>query len=108
MSAQQIRDTFFAPLGQPARIEPEWCPLAETRLLQLMLKFKPVVLRKHINMDLIVMYMKHIYAKEEAVNVFIKDCDLESYATQLELPIDQREARFEPRYRIRQLNSVVK
>ncbi|KAK6042311.1 hypothetical protein COOONC_20184 [Cooperia oncophora] len=101
MTEQQIRDTFFAPLDQPPRQEPEWCTLSEGRLIQLVGKYQPHGINKHINLDLIMTYMKHIYAKEDAVNLFIRDCDIEAYVAQLELPVDEREARFEPAYIIR-------
>ncbi|VDO59657.1 unnamed protein product [Haemonchus placei] len=101
MSKQQIVDSLFAPLDEPKSSGNEWCPLSEARLLQLVLKYRPIGINKHINMDLIVMYMKHIYAKEDGVNIFLNDADLQEYAAGLELPPDERVARFEPSYSIR-------
>ncbi|XGW02020.1 hypothetical protein V3C99_014242 [Haemonchus contortus] len=101
MSKQQIEDTLFAPLDDPKLLANEWCPLSEARLLQLVLKYRPIGINKHINMDLIVMYMKHIYAKEDGVNMFLNDADLQEYAAGLGLPPDERVGRFEPSYSIR-------
>nr|CDJ83534.1 CT20 domain containing protein [Haemonchus contortus] len=101
MSKQQIVDTLFGPLDQPKSLGNEWCPLSEARLLQLVLKYRPIGINKHIDMDLIVMYMKHIYAKEDGVNIFLNDADLQEYAAGLGLPPDERVGRFEPSYSIR-------
>ncbi|KAK5985831.1 hypothetical protein GCK32_005746 [Trichostrongylus colubriformis] len=101
MSEQQIKDTYFAPLGQKSRSQPVWCPHAEARLLQLMCRYRPIGINKQINLDLISMYMKHIYAKEQGVSTFIRDTDLELYAEELKLPPCERKARFEPCYVIR-------
>lgn len=123
MTEQQIRDEIFSKQGmQGISTEPKWSTLAETRLLMLMVKYKPVGwfegfsthrrseslrdtslsgIHKHNNLGHLHMYMNHIYAFEDGVGCFLYDADHAEYASQLGLPPHLRSGAYTPKYYIR-------
>ncbi|VDL77322.1 unnamed protein product [Nippostrongylus brasiliensis] len=100
LTEEQIRERLLSDVSEE-RKEPKWCPLSEARLLQLMVNFKPIGVKKFWNLFSIHKYMHHIYAYESGVNMFLNDINVKSYASILHCAPEDREERYEPIYSIR-------
>ncbi|KAK5982046.1 hypothetical protein GCK32_012478 [Trichostrongylus colubriformis] len=104
MTRDEIMREFFTPLEELKRQEqtPTWCDLSEARLFQLLIRFKPAGVTKYAALSAIHMYMRHIYEKEEeGTEIFLNDKDFETVRKRKDLPIAEKNLRFEPRYAIR-------
>ncbi|WKY15578.1 hypothetical protein Q1695_000785 [Nippostrongylus brasiliensis] len=104
MTRDEIMEEFFTPLERlrttpPA---PAWCELADARLFMLLIRYKPAGVTRYAALNSIFMYMKHIYEDEEhGIEIFLNDEDFETVRKRKDLPVSEKNLRFEPRYRIR-------
>ncbi|KAK6060220.1 CT20 family protein [Cooperia oncophora] len=104
MTKEEIMRTFFAPLEELKRQQqaPTWCNLSEARLFMLLIRFKPAGVTKWAALSALHMYMKHIYEREEdGIEIFLNDEDFETVRKRKDLPVSEKNLRFEPRYAIR-------
>ncbi|KAK6025137.1 CT20 family protein [Ostertagia ostertagi] len=104
MTREEIMQEFFAPLEEVKRREqtPTWCDLSETRLFELLVRFKPAGVQKWANLAAIHMYMNKIYESEEdGIEIFLNDEDFETVRKRKDLPKAEKTLRFQPRYAIR-------
>ncbi|KHJ82914.1 CT20 family protein, partial [Oesophagostomum dentatum] len=103
MTRDEMMSTFFAPLEELKRREkePQWCELSQMRLFQLIVRYKPAGVDKHLMLSCIAKHMCKLYENEDAFEYYLNDADFELVRSRKDLPVSEKTLCFEPRYRIR-------